>query len=189
MIMPVLRPGQIYKEVTLKNGRTTVLRAPDWHDLDDFVAFVNELVEERAEILRTTKVSRAEEAEWLGRRLASIERGILVALVAEIDGKLVASSAVGERIPDYSEHSHVGEMGVSVLKNARGIGVGTALIESLIKLAKEVGLKVIVLDMFATNTIARHLYEKVGFVEVGKIPKAIKRDGNYIDLVQFAIEI
>lgn len=183
------RPGQTYKEVILRDGRRAVLRAPDWHDLDDFVAFINELVEERAEIPRVPKVTLDEEAGWLGRRLAAIEKGILVALVAEIDGKLVASSAVGQRIPEYSEHSHVGELGISILKTARGIGVGTALIESLIQLAKQVGLKVIILDMFATNTIARHLYEKVGFVEVGKIPKAIDRDGNYIDLVQFAIEI
>jgi phosphinothricin acetyltransferase len=187
--MAALRPGETYKEVTLKDGRKTILRAPDWHDLDNLVALVNELVEERAEILRTTKVTRDEEAEWLGRRLASIENGALQALVAEIDGKIVASSAVGQRIPEYSEHIHVGEMGISILKNARGIGLGTTLIESLIELAKRAGLMVIMLDMFATNTVARRLYEKVGFVEVGKIPKAINRDGKYIDLIQFAIEI
>jgi RimJ/RimL family protein N-acetyltransferase len=43
--------------------------------------------------------------------------------------------------------------------------------------------------MFATNNVARRLYEKVGFVEVGKIPKAINKHGKYIDLIRFAIEI
>jgi RimJ/RimL family protein N-acetyltransferase len=61
--------------------------------------------------------------------------------------------------------------------------------DSLLQLAKQAGLKVIILDMFATNAVARRLYEKVGFVEVGKIPKAINRDGKYIDLIRFAIEI
>ena len=50
-------------------------------------------------------------------------------------------------------------------------------------------MKIIILDMFATNTVARRLYEKVGFVEVGKVPKAIKRDRKYVDLIRFAIEI
>ncbi|MGA8905816.1 MAG: GNAT family N-acetyltransferase, partial [Candidatus Bathyarchaeia archaeon] len=63
------------------------------------------------------------------------------------------------------------------------------LMGSLLQLAKQAGLKVIILDMFATNTAARRLYESVGFVEVGKIPKAIHRDGKYIDLVRFAIEL
>jgi RimJ/RimL family protein N-acetyltransferase len=37
--------------------------------------------------------------------------------------------------------------------------------------------------------VAHRLYKKAGFVEVGKIPKAIHRNGNYIDLIRFAIEI
>ena len=187
--MPALRPGQSYKEVVLRDGRKAVLRVPDWHDLDDSVAFINELVEEHAEILRTIKVSRDEEAEWLGERLAAIERGTLLALVAEMDGKVVASADINQRTPEYPEHRHVGVLGIAILKSARGIGLGKALMQSLIQLAKQTGLKVIILDMFATNTDARRLYEKAGFVEVGKIPKGINRDGKYIDLIRFAIEI
>lgn len=58
MPMPVLlRPGKVYQELTLKDGRNVVLRAPRWDDLDDFVAFINELVEEGTEIARTEKES------------------------------------------------------------------------------------------------------------------------------------
>jgi putative acetyltransferase len=115
--------------------------------------------------------------------------GNVIALVAEVDGRVVASSDVAQRTPQYSEHSHVGILGIVVLKNARRVGLGKELMESLLQLAKRAGLKIMVLDMFATNTVARHLYESIGFVEVGKIPKAIHRDGKYIDLVRFAIEI
>ena len=55
--MAVLRPGQVYREVVLKDGRKAVLRAPDWRDLDDSLEFINELVRERAEILRTVSTS------------------------------------------------------------------------------------------------------------------------------------
>ena len=189
MSIRVLRPGQTYREVALKDGRTAILRAPDWHDLDALLAFITELVDERAEILRTTKPSREEEAEWLGRRLASIEKGNSVVLVAEINGRLVANSEVEQRAPQFPEMSHVGVLGIGILKNSRGVGLGTVLMESLIKLAKQVGLKILILDTFATNKAAQILYKKAGFVEVGKIPKAIHRDGNYIDLIRFAIEI
>ena len=188
MSMAVPRPGQTYKTVTLKDGRIAVLRAPDFHDLDALLALISELVEERVEIITTTKPSRDEEAEWLGRRLASIEKGNLAALVAEINGRLVANCEVEQRTPQFPEMSHVGVLGIAILKNARGVGLGTALMESLIELARQMHLRVVILDTFATNTIAQGLYRKVGFVEVGKIPKAIHRDGSYIDMVRFAIE-
>jgi len=189
MPLAVLRPGQIYKEVTLKDGRRAILRAPDFHDLDALLAFICELVDERVQIVRTTKPSREEEAEWLGKRLAEIEKGSLVILVAEVDGRLVANSEVGQRTPQFPEMSHVGVLGIAILKSARGVGLGTALMESLIQLAKQMNLRVVILDTFATNNIAQRLYKKVGFVEVGKIPKGIHRDGSYIDMLRFAIEI
>lgn len=189
MSIRVLRPGQRYKEVTLKDGRMAVLRAPDFHDLDALLAFISELVDERVEIIRTTKPSREEEAEWLGRRLTAIEKGDLIALVAEINGRLVANSEIERRTPQFPEMSHVGVLGLAVLKNARSVGLGKALMESLIQLAAQMSLRVVILDTFATNTIAHGLYKKVGFVEVGRIPKGILRDGSYIDLLRFAIEI
>ena len=187
--MPVLRPGQTYKEIVLEDGRKAVLRAPDWHDLDDFLSLINELVDEHADILRSTHSSHSEEAEWLGDRLTAIEKGNLIALVADIDGRVLASADIAQRTPENPEHSHVGVLGIAILKNAREIGLGKVLMDSLLQLAKQTGLKVIILDVFATNAVARRLYEKVGFVEVGKIPKAINRDGKYIDLIRFAIEI
>jgi len=146
-------------------------------------------VDERVEIVRTTKPSREEEAEWLGKQLAEIEKGNLVTLVAEINGELVANSEVAQRTPQFPEMSHIGVLGIAILKNARSVGLGTALMESLIQLAKQMNLKVVILDTFATNNIAQRLYKKLGFVEVGKIPKGIHRDGSYIDMLRFAIEL
>ena len=189
MSIPVLHPGQRYKEVTLKDGRVAVLRAPDFHDLDALIAFISELVDERAEIIRITKPSRDEEAEWLGGRLASNEKGNLVSLVAQVNGMVVANSEVERRTPQFPEMSHVGVLGIAILKDARGVGLGTVLMESLIQLAREMSLRIVMLDTFATNTMAQRLYKKVGFLEVGRIPKAIHRDGRYIDMLRFAIEI
>lgn len=187
MPMPILlRPGKICKEAVLRDGRKTILRAPDWRDLDDNIAFINQLVEERAEIVRVEKVSRGEEADWLGARLADIETGKMIALVGEVGGRVVGSSEVAAR---PWEQSHVGGLGIALLKEYRGIGLGTTLMKAMLQLAKQAGLKIVILDHFATNSVARRLYEKVGFVEVGRIPKGIFRDGKYIDLVRMAIEL
>jgi RimJ/RimL family protein N-acetyltransferase len=63
------------------------------------------------------------------------------------------------------------------------------MMKVLINESRRAGLKIIVLDVFATNSRARHVYEKVGFREVGKIPKGISKDGGYIDLVRMALEL
>jgi len=174
----------------LSDGREATLRAPTWHDLDGHVSFVNELVEEGAELYISARVSRDEEADWLGSRLAGIERGgILVALMAEGGGRMVANSEVHVQTPGFSEMGHLGGLGIAVLRNWRRIGLGTSLMNALFELAKEAGFSIVVLDVFATNKIARDLHEKVGFVETGKIPKAVYRNGNYIDLVRMTKEL
>ena len=85
--------------------------------------------------------------------------------------------------------SHVGMLGIGIKSPFRGIGIGTFIMNTLIEESKKVGLKVLVLDVFDTNNTAKELYEKIGFKEVGKVPKGIYKDGKYIDLVRMALEL
>jgi RimJ/RimL family protein N-acetyltransferase len=55
--------------------------------------------------------------------------------------------------------------------------------KTLIEQATTLGLKVLTLQVFATNKHAIHVYEKVGFVQTGKIPKKHFRRDQYIDEV------
>jgi len=43
--------------------------------------------------------------------------------------------------------------------------------------------------VFSTNERAIHVYEKVGFKEVGRYPNYIFKDGKYIDKVDMILEI
>jgi L-amino acid N-acyltransferase YncA len=169
-----------------KDGREVVLRSIRWEDLDDCLEFINSLVEEGAEILIDKKVSREEEADWLGKRLARAVRGELIDVVAEVDGKMVANSEVEKR---SGLMSHVGYLGVGIRADYRGIGIGTQIIQMLKEESKKAGLKVLVLDAFATNKTALALYRKMGFQDAGRIPKAIHRNGKYIDLIRMALEL
>ncbi|MFQ6073862.1 MAG: hypothetical protein ACE5KC_01455, partial [Candidatus Bathyarchaeia archaeon] len=75
--------AQVLREFVAKNGKRVVFRRPRWEDLDDLLDFINSLVEEGADIMRETPVTREEEADWLGKRLASIEKGEIIGVVAE----------------------------------------------------------------------------------------------------------
>ncbi len=56
--------------------------------------------------------------------------------------------------------------GITTTKNARGKGVGTALLEAVFEKAKTEGLKYVELDVINTNPRAKALYERLGFEEI-----------------------
>jgi len=178
-----MKGGQVIQTFTLKDGRKAVIRAPRWEDLDDLMDFINSLVREEAPILREKEVSRIEEAEWLARQLVSREKGELIHFVAEVDGKVVASAEIRKR---RGHQKHVGVLGIAVKSGYRRLGIATKLIEVLLEEAKKQGLKVIILDVYEKNLPALKLYKRMGFKEVGRIPKAVYWKGEYIDDIKMA---
>jgi len=180
------KASQLHETFTAKDGRKVVLRSIKWEDLDDCLEFINSLVEEGANILRDTKVSKEEEAEWLGRRLACIEKGEIMDVVAEVDGKMVANSEVEKR---SGSMSHIGYLGIAIKSDYRRIGIGTKIMQTLIKKSKKAGLKILVLDVFDINEAAKALYKKMGFKEAGKISNGIYKNNRYIDLVRMTLEL
>ena len=83
---------------------------------------------------------------------------------------------------------HQGSFGMSVKKEARNQGVGTALVKILLQWAENSTLiEKICLDVFADNKHAIKLYKKFGFKEEGIKRNAIKNtDGTYQDMVMMA---
>jgi len=181
-----LKPGQILRRFKAKDGREIILRAPQWKDLDDFLELINSLVEEKADISRDKKATKEEEADWLGRYLADIEKGVMIGVVAEIEGKVVANSEVKRR---SGRMSHVGYLGIAIKAGYRNMGIGTEMMKTLIEASRKMELKVLILEVFASNKRARHVYEKVGFKESGRIPKGIYRKGKYIDSITMTMTI
>jgi len=56
----------------------------------------------------------------------------------------------------------------------------------LLEEAKKQGLKVIILDVYEKNLPALNLYKRMGFKEVGRIPKAVYWKGEYVDDIKIA---
>jgi len=178
--------SKILREFLSKNGKRVVLRKPRWEDLDDLLAFINSLVDEGADILQEERVTREQEADWLGKRLASIEKGRTIGIVAEVDGKVVANSEVAR---GKGPKSHVGTLAIGVKKEYRGIGIGKELMKALIEESRKAGLKVLILDVMDSNKVAKSLYTKMGFKQAGKIPKGVFKKGKYTDLLRMTLEL
>jgi RimJ/RimL family protein N-acetyltransferase len=175
-----MKTGKIFSRFTAQDGREVILRTLKWEDLDDVIALINSLVEEGADIARMQKVTRDEEADWLGKKLANLENDAVFLLGAEVDGKLIANSKFRM---NTGRSSHVSEIGIIIRKGYRDKGIGTEMLNILLSEAKKRGLKLVFLRVFATNERAFHVYKKVGFVESGRIPQKIFKKGKYIDEV------
>lgn len=59
-------------------------------------------------------------------------------------------------------------LGICVRDDAQGSGLGQALMEHLVKFAKEAGFRGIELSVFKDNPRAQHIYRKMGFRTVGE---------------------
>ena len=173
-----MKSGKIVRSFFAKDGRKVVLRTPKWEDLDDFLEIINSLVDEGADILRTERVSKEEEIDFLSKVLSRLEKDEMFYLVAEVDGKVVAVSEISKR---GGYEKHVGVIGIAIRNGFRDLGIGTEIMKALVEQAQKMGLKVLLLSAFATNKPAIHVYEKVGFVQTGTIPKKHFKEGKYID--------
>jgi len=181
-----MKAGKIIQRFNAKDGKEVILRTPKWEDLDDFMEYINSLVEEGADIIRDQKVTRDQEADWLGRKLALLEKGEEFYLVAEVKGKVIALSEL-QRKKGCS--SHVAGIAIGISKNYRNIGIGTEILKTLISQAKTMGLKMLNIEAFSTNKRAIHVYEKVGFKKTGSRPKLFYRNGKYMDEILMTQEI
>jgi len=76
---------------------------------------------------------------------------------------------------------HTAHLGMGVLKEFRGKGVGSALLSSVTEAAIHAGFTRLELEVFANNVAAVTLYEKHGFEHEGTKRQARIIDGKYID--------
>jgi RimJ/RimL family protein N-acetyltransferase len=82
---------------------------------------------------------------------------------------------------------HVGRLGMGLLPDYRGRGLGKSLAGQTIQTARGAGLERIELEVFASNRPAIALYEAMGFVIEGTKRQARKLDGQYDDNVCMAL--
>lgn len=183
----MLKAGSIFKKVKLKNGKIAKLRSPKWDDIDEMLAFITSMVDEGDLYISVQKKPTwEEELDWHANKLAEIEKRKTVACVAEVDGQIVGNSSVTKK---SGMQSHVGGLGIAIKKGFREVGLGTEMLRVLIDQSRKMELELVQLTVFSANDRAIHVYEKVGFKQVGRIPKAIFKWDKYFNQVIMAIEL
>lgn len=83
--------------------------------------------------------------------------------------------------------AHIANASYAVSENARGQGVGEALVRDCLLQAKTLGFRILQFNaVVKTNAPARHLYEKLGFVKLGEIPGGFQMpDGSFETIIPY----
>lgn len=103
-------------------------------------------------------------------------------LVAFVNDQLVGNASV--KASQEHRVAHIGEVGISILKEFWGIGLGSLLMEEILYWAQESQvIRRLELTVQAQNERAIHLYEKVGFkLEATMARGARDNQGAFLDV-------
>lgn len=87
--------------------------------------------------------------------------------------------------------AHISNASYAVRSDVRGRHIGEIIVKDCIARAKELGFRILQFNaVVATNIHARHLYQRLGFKELGTIPGGFRMpDGSFADIVPQFIEV
>ena len=112
-----------------------------------------------------------------------------IELIALIDGKVAGTAGI-EAVGNKYKLKHRAEVGISILKEYWGLGLGRLLTSACIQCAKEAGYSQVELNVVAENTRAISLYKSLGFTEYGRDPRGFNsRISGYQELVYMRLEL
>lgn len=177
------------KIVTLRNGAFCQIRNGVREDGKALLEIFLKTHEE-TDFLLTYPEENSKTAEEEGNFIQTLtDSDNAIEFMAVVDGKIVGSAGF-EPVGTKYKVKHRAELGISVLKEYWGLGIGTALLEACIKCVREADYSQIELDVVADNEKAISLYRKAGFVEYGRNPRgfASKKSG-YQELVLMRLEL
>ncbi|WP_297775433.1 GNAT family N-acetyltransferase [Blautia sp.] len=174
----------MHKSITTikdKQDREIILRSAEEKDAESLLDFLKITAAETPFLLREPDeitLSIEQEQDFIKAKKDS-ENEIL--LIAEIEGKHIGNCSLMS-VGGFRRYRHRCEIAIALYQEYCGLGIGKAMLEMLLDIAKQVGYEQAELEVIANNKSAIALYEKLGFLKYGTFPNNMKyADGSYAD--------
>ncbi len=171
------------KRFTLRDGRKAVLRLAEAADAEAMVKYLTDTAAETEFVLRYP--------EECGRYTVEKERELLEAfrqdpnhlmLCCFVEGELAGNCSL--QILPQLKCRHRADVAIALYRRFWGLGIGTAMFDAMVRVARVKGVKQMELEYIEGNARGRALYEKMGFVRVAEHPDAIRlKDGSMRKLI------
>ena len=168
------------KKIILKNGITAVLKTPEIHDAEQMLDCIKTASGETSFLMTDTvdwnNMTVENEAKWI---LDNRESDNNLIIACYIDDKIIGSCDI--TFFNDKKTFHRAGLGIAITKKYWNIGIGSAMFEVLIEIAKEhKSVEILELSFVEGNERGEALYEKFGFEIVARIPDAYKlKNGTY----------
>ncbi len=80
---------------------------------------------------------------------------------------------------------HIGNTSYAVRSDKRGLHIGEQLVKDSLAVGARKGFRIIQFNaVVASNIHALHLYKRLGFTQIGRIPQGFQmKDGHYEDII------
>ena len=168
-------------EYKLKNRKIIVIREGLVNDASEALKYMQKVNSETKNLLREPlefKMTLKEEETFIENAKKSKNSYFLVVLHK---GEII--STAGFNGSGLKRVNHRISIGMSVLKEYQNMGIGTLVMRSLIKRARELNKTKMELEVRVDNESAIHLYDLFGFEVEGTIKNGFFVDSKYIDLL------
>lgn len=147
------------------------IRAYREQDISEMVRIWNEVVEEGVAFPQLDLLDEETGKSFFGSQT--------YCGVADDDGKVVGLYILHPN--NIRRCGHIANASYAVDSSCRGMHIGEKLVSDCLTQAKKSGFKLLQFNAVVENNIhARHLYERLGFVQLGTIPDGfLMKDGTY----------
>ena len=167
------------KKITLKDGRTAVLKSPCVEDAEKMLEYIKKASGETDFLTRYPEeweIDVEQEKKWIESLRSSNDN---MGIACYVDGDLAGHCDI--RYKTNMKDGHRAVLGIALLKEYWNLGIGSAMFSELIAEAEKYDIEILELQFVEGNDRAKHLYEKFGFTIVAELPNAFKlRDGTYL---------
>ena len=150
-------------------------------DLPEIIRIWNEVVEEGIAFPQEELLNSESGADFFAAQSYTV--------VAEEDGKVYGLYILHPN--NVGRCGHICNASYAVSSDARGKHIGEQLVLDCLNKGKELGFRVLQFNaVVESNTHARHLYERLGFTQLGTIPGGFRmKDGHYENIYPYYHEL
>lgn len=167
------------KTITLKNGKTATLCSPCEEDAQALLDYLKTTAGETEFILRYPEectLTVEQELAYINGTNSSPDNAVIV---CKVEGKLAGNCHIARH--NRIKTKHRADVMIALVKDYWNLGIGTAMFEEMISIAKEWGISQLELEVIEGNERGMALYKKMGFEVVAERPNSIKlKDGTIL---------
>ena len=158
-----------------------IIRAYQAGDLPEMIRIWNEVVEEGVAFPQEDYLDEASGSAFFA--------GQTYTAVAEEDGRIYGLYILHPN--NIGRCGHISNASYAVSSESRGMRIGEKLVRDCLVQARRCGFRILQFNaVVESNLSARRLYEKLGFQQLGTIPKGFRmKDGHYENICPYYHEV